>query len=258
MEVYEEPCKRIWEGYKSYASGCGTMRKGFEVAGQACLTDDKACDIERFLSRGESILEHQAKVAWLCSIIVSNFPFIFYLMDPQLSADAWYLMTVALTHDVGESEIGDIPDDGRVEHGHKDSLERDFYEKFAKAYNPFHQKRLLELFKQFQDKNSLYGQLLYSLDKTEFVLMALLLEKNWNYGCLKLKNPPTSQDEYFMRVTGTSVASDCWAAHTKTLLLPLPSVIQEPILTLIDVAVRDVRGKPFKWWNDTILPWNGP
>ena len=255
-KFYADACKRIWKGYKLYASGCGTARKGFECGGQTQPTDENPCSVDRFVYRGESILEHQAKVAWLFTTFLSNFSDNFGAMYPRLISGLWqYFAVAALTHDAGESTIGDIPDDGRAEHDTKDGLELDFYNEFVEAYHPRHQGKILDAFVQFQDKSSIPGQLVYALDKTDFVLTALFLEKHGHHGCIKFKSFPTDRDRYFMQVTETSVAADCWAAHLVTILSELPSTIRGPIMVLIDTAVRDVRGEPFKWWNKEILPY---
>lgn len=244
---YLEPCQRIWEGYKLYARGCATTRVGFELAGHALFGGDSPCDMSMFPIRGESILEHQAKAAWLTVVFISNF------YASSSDQELMNLSALSLVHDVGESVIGDIPDDGRVEHENKGLSEREFFESFVLAYAEPHRKDILDKFKEFQDKNTFSGQLVYAIDKLEFVLMSLFLETFDIYGSLKSKNPPTPQDKYFMDLTHTDAATDCWVAHTLVLLSPLNSRISEPALTLIDVAVCDVRGEHFPWWDNIPL-----
>ena len=58
-----------------------------------------------------------------------------------------------------------------------------------------------------------------------------------------------------MRETGSNVVTDSWAEHLKTRVRDYPFVVAGPILTLVDVAIQDVRGARFPWWDKEMLAW---
>lgn len=236
-----ETCERIWSGYKLYASTAFVSRSGYELTGMAIGREGlDVADI--FEWRGESVLEHQAKVAWLVTAFRDNFPRYFTTDDPRY-------LTVALTHDVGEVEVGDIADDGNPKHGTKDAEELRVFQKLAETYG-LEGTRFVSVFKQFQEKQVRNGQALYALDKIEYVLMQIFLESHGKVGRLTKKPYETDLDSYFMKITGTDCPVDNCAAHLKWALRNChDAVVTEPIFTLIRAAVKDVRGKDFEWWD---------
>lgn len=256
MNEYE----RIWEAYQLYAKTAAVYRKGFELCGMTFPTSNEVPDFgDSFVMRGESDLEHQAKVAWLLLAFIgrvgNNSRLRYYSEDSVINL--WSLFAVALCHDIGEIEIGDIPHDGNALHDTKDEIERKVFEKMSEIYAPEDSRRdrVREIFRDFQDKGNNFGKLLFALDKLEAVLTQLLCEK---YGCsgkITAKPYATELDNYFMRETGSEKSSDCWAAHMCSLVRDFPEWIKEPVLGLLDAAVRDVRGESFAWWNKDILPY---
>lgn len=254
--------KRIWEAYQLYAKTATVRRKGFELCGMTFPTANETLDFgESFAVRGESDLEHQAKVAWLLLAFTGGENFLRdYFLSAILNRDGiglWSLFAVALCHDIGEVETGDIPDDGNALHETKDETERRVFEEMSEIYSPEYFRREIAraTFRCFQEKENNFGMLLFTLDKLEAVLMQLLCEK---YGCLgktTAKPYATELDNYYMRETGSESSADCWAAHMCSLIRDFPEWIKEPVSGLLDAAVRDVRGEPFAWWNKDILPY---
>lgn len=244
MEEYSY--ESIWEAYQTFATTAAVRRKGFELSGMTGKTEDAVPDIaDSFKSRGESDLEHQAKVAWLALVFLRVF-------WSQGDIDIWPFIAVALCHDVGEVEIGDIPDDGNLLHDTKDQIEREVFEEMVGQAFVFRSEvrrkhELMKLFDDFQNRENLGGAI-FALDKLEAVLMQLLCEKHGNSGDLEKKENCTDQDKKFMKFTGSSKSSDIWAAHTCSLIKDFPYWIKAPVLGLLDTAVRDVRGVPFSWW----------
>ncbi len=248
LDDYKNICRRIWEGYKTYAFGAAVIRKGFESFGATIDSNDSMHFNSIFFRRGESILEHQAKTAWLASVFTSNFPDFFGSKAVfRLAQSDWAIITTALCHDVGETEIGDILDDGNRLHDAKDEAELNVYKSFIKAYSYADQARLLDLFMAFQDKNSNPGRALYALDKTEAVLTNLILEKYGIKGDLSRKKNPTGRDLFYAEVTGSKLASDIWGSQMSSRLKNFPSAISEPVFTLLKVASYDIRGEEFFW-----------
>lgn len=247
----------VWEAYQLYAKTAAVRRKGFELAGMTEKTDDIVPDIaESFMARGESDLEHQAKVAWLALAFMAG-PAGYRIIWPRGPVETWAIATVALCHDVGEVEIGDIPHDGNALHDTKDEIELKVISEMAEIYSTanWRRSRMLFAFTEFQNKTTPCGMALFALDKLESVLMQLLCEKHGCCGMITARENPTELDKYFMRMTKSEKSSDCWAAHTCSLIRDFPDWIKCPVLTLLDVAVRDVRGEPFAWWNKDILPY---
>lgn len=245
MNDYFEPCQRIWEGYKIYASGASVIRKGFENVGLAVRTDDSLDLAATFYRRSESILEHQAKLAWLASAFISNFPAYFggerFYTVPF---DIWMRITVALTHDVGEVEIGDILDDGNPDHDAKDEAELEAFRKILIAYSPTAQYEVLQLFKAFQNKKSHEAMALAALDKAEAILTILLLESKGLWGRISAKAQPSELDLRFSKLTGSDLAADIWYMHMQERsTVGFPPDIMEPVTTLLSIAARDVRGE---------------
>ena len=244
----KEACERIWEGYKLYVSTAFVMRKGVELVGLTNETEVPLPVAETFERRGESGMEHQAKMAWLCMAFVENFPDFFAesMTKDELS---YMLLAVSLCHDVGEVATGDIPDDGNALHGTKNEAEREVFRRLMGSCSR-NGERMLEIFRQFQDKDTFLGQAVHALDKLETVLNLLFLEQFEHYGVMNKKPFVTESDRHFIHVTHTVCTTDCWAAHTKALIQDYPNEITEPVFGLLEVAVRDVRGEMFEWWSE--------
>lgn len=236
----------IWKAYQTFATTAAVLRKGYEQSGMTKMTEDTVPNIaDSFRWRGESDLEHQAKVAWLALVFFWKFGFHWHI-------GIWSLIVVALCHDVGEVEIGDIPDDGNPLHDTKDQIERNMFEKMVdRAFRSKIRRKhkLMKLFDDFQHRKN-RGAAIFALDKLEAVLMQLLCEKHGNVGDLEKKENCTEQDKRLMEFTGSSKTADIWAAHMCLHIKGFPSWIKIPVLGLLDTAVRDVRGTPFSWWKE--------
>lgn len=246
-------CEKIWEGYKLFASAAYVSRKGFELTGLTRNTGDSAPVAETFERRGDSGLEHMAKTAWLAVAFKENFPTFF--SRAASSHELFYrMLIVELCHDVGEVAIGDIPDDGNALHDTKDAAEREVFEMMTRSFDRSG-VHVARLFAEFQEKDTCLGRAMYAIDKIEAVLTLIFLEQYEQYGVIDKKPFVTNADRHFMRLTHTPCATDCWAAHVKALLLDYPTEITEPIFCLLRVAVEDVRGEMFEWWDEEILPY---
>ena len=244
--MYQERCKKIWEGYKLYSGTAYVIRKGVELAGLSKVGD--STDVKStFLKRGESALEHQAKMAWLCGAFVSNFIDFFEGKTVTL-ADYWYLTTVSLCHDVGEVAIGDIPDDGSSDHVGKDAMELEVLSGFTKAYDEVDGCIILDIFHDFQKKDTKYGKALYALDKLEAVMTLFFLELNGHSSANMQKKSLTESDRHYIELTGTTCVADCWAAHLVANTKDFPDVVTRPILALLETVMIDVRGELPEWY----------
>lgn len=246
-------CKRIWEGYKMFAQTAAVSRSGYFLTGVSDEQEDTGNLAMMFCQRGESGLEHQAKVAWLAMAFS-----MMWEMRNVVDVDLVTLF-VALSHDVGEIDIGDIPDDGNARHDSKDEKEFETFKKMAVSFGPINGctrgAELVRQFEHFQRKDSQVGQFIYALDKLEAVLTLANLERLGHVGSMMSKPHPTEQDLYFVKQTGSDNPVDCWAAHMCSQIIGFPMDVTEPVLTLLDVAINDVRGKSFSWWEKDIPPY---
>ena len=255
MADMSETMVKIWEAYQLLSSTAAVPRKGAEVCGMTLPTPDEVPDVgDSFATRGESDLEHQAKTAWLALAFIGSRIGFFEL--PVADMAVWSLVTVALCHDVGEIESGDIVDDGNPLHDTKDEAELKIFKKMAFAFPPESCEMLVNDYRRLQKKiDNGNGQALYVADKLEAVLMQLFYEKHGCPGRITAKPNPTDSDKYYMEITGSDSSADCWAAHFCAHIRNFPERIKEPARALLDAAVRDVRGEPFAWWNKDILPY---
>lgn len=260
MSIYfDERHTRAWHGYSIYEMGKFIIRSGYCLVGLAdrinlgsifntgATKPINETITERFYRRGESILEHAAKVAYLCTIMESNFPGFFNTPD---SFDSQLAFVVALIHDATEVFTGDIPDDGNPARLNKDELERELFDvKIAPAFSREDYMLIRELYASFQNHDTPTGQALYCLDKLEAVLTLLWLEQYDTYGLTTAKPDPTGQDIHYMKLVGTPCATDCWAAHVKDRTKDFPDAITRHIYGVLCAAVMEVRGEWFPWWD---------
>lgn len=239
----------IWEGYKLFAKTCGVLRSGFELVGIAPPSDGRVLEVaEAMAIRGESVLEHQAKVAWLALAMDSlDTNGRFFFLHKTYAQAAWLDFVVALCHDVGETAIGDIPDDGREAHGGKAVVERHVFGEMSHCFSAFDAKQTQGAFVSFQTLGSQNGRAVYALDKLEAVLTLLLCEQGDNVGRITNKPSLTEADRYYMEVAKAEEAADCWGAHLCADIRDFPNIIKEPVLAILGAAFQDVRGKLPLW-----------
>ncbi len=125
MVIYVPQSKQIasaiWQTYKHYKSEMHVTRSGFGLYGIYPY------DIKQpfFEQRAESDLEHSAGVVMMVHLIAIYCP---ELIPP---AELTSYILAAEAHEIGEVEIGDIPDDGRRDEQAKVAHERASVAKFA-------------------------------------------------------------------------------------------------------------------------------
>ena len=204
-----------------------------------------------FRRRGESGLEHQAKTAWLALAFMSNFPDFFrggtaLILQPQ---DIITIIATALTHDSGEPKKGDYADDGSEAHDSKvrEESELSMFNQMLIAFNSKHADTIRRCFIGMWDGDEYVSQAIKALDKLDAVLTDLVQESISNPGSLKKKRKPTGQDLKYMELTKSDLAADIWGRGALERIEDFPPEITEPVLTLLAVAVRDVRDQDFSW-----------
>lgn len=257
MGNFEESARDIWEAYKIVFSSSFVVRKGFQCFGMTQNYDvgwlKKKADI--FFQRGQSALEHGANVSFLCDTFSSHYPGFFdqTYQGAQNFSMIWPVTTVALLHDTPEAKIGDICDDGRPEHATKAEKEIELFNQFADlAFSEKDTKEIKDGFLDFQEKTSYNYKALFSLDKFDPILTLIILEGKECKGNMKRKNGgPTSLDKETMRVTDTTNPVDCLTLHLKMIFeyYDIPESITGPIYAVLRVAIMEVRGSFFDWWD---------
>ena len=196
-------------------------------------------------------MEHQAKVAWLCSAFANNFPDFFgrYSMVNEIQTlNAWELLVIALSHDIGEIVVGDIPDDGSADDFFKDQAEQKVFNELIKCYSPAKRDELLRGFSQFQSRDSTAGLALYGLDKLEALLTQIVLAEKGLFGSLFNQDYISEANRYYMSLTDSTSPIEVWAAHMKAHLLEAPEAVKKPIFTLFEVALKELTGDLPEWW----------
>lgn len=269
MDLYRQSAEKIWGFYEFYANTAYVSRAGVELYGLAEPNpyDRKDDDYvaKSFYRRGESALEHQAKTALLCNLFASNFPNFFgpIFCSAYDNHYIWSLVSVSLVHDVGEVVIGDIPDDGSVEHDMKDESElKIFRGKVLAGFSESDANILIKRFQDFQNRRGSFGKAVYALDKLEAILNLIHLEKKGLIGDSEMKDNRTASDCLCAKITGTTSATDCWTARLKAQLDEYSEVIRNPVYAVLGVAIRSARGEMFNWWHKDLselaLKYNKP
>lgn len=250
--MYYLNAMKVWNGYKVFADTAFVMRSGYHLYGLSRLHFSVDSSVECFYKRGESILEHQAKMAALYDLFISNFPGYFGGLSELTSNRGrftWFLSLVSLFHDVGELDIGDIPDDGSKDHAAKDESEFNTFSNFVElGFVKADADPLKCYFSGFQEHRRDTGRALYALDKLEAVLTLAHLEMKGLSSNIDARSDVTTQDLRYQKFASTSCILDCWAVHLKKSIDSFPDTIKEPVYAVLKAAMNDVRGKFFDWW----------
>ena len=234
MFSYRDAGKIIWSKYFYLKKGFGTViRSGFGLYGIYKLP-------ETFYDEGrsESDAEHTLGTLILLRLI-SEF-------QPEVLEKLNYreLNDVLLLHEIGEIELGDIPDDGSRNEDFKNQTEYRVAESFVKVFG--NRRRIMHIFKNFQKRARRTGELLYMIDKAEAILQGLIYEKQGRGGHL-FKKPAevTERDRLSYEATGRDDLVDIWAYGFVKRSRKFR--FYEQIFSIIEEAVIDVRGKSFDW-----------
>lgn len=146
-------------------------------------------------SRTESVAEHIFGVMSLAYLFQA-----IYGVGPTSGINAKQIYELALLHEVGEREIGDLPDDGSRDTLEKDRRELELMIEFTDGFSADAVRETCINFKRFQKCDSFT----YLLDKFHFVLMQLWLMSGGVRGSMNDKREKgllSAQDEEFMKLT---------------------------------------------------------
>lgn len=252
--------KMIWDLYLRMKQGLTQVtRTGYGSYG-VYPYNSKAKPGEIDKNRAESDAEHTLGMAALVMLVAMYFP---QLIHPSETA---LFMQVALLHEMGETVIGDIPDDGRRDEAKKTTKERQIVLQFVKNMPEPHGTNLIDAFIEFQDRTTRRGRLLYGLDKLEAVLQGLIYEKEGRGGDIRNKAAQlrlseqnresvrrasstwsclSDRDRENMERAHSTRLVDIWSVHFLELIQGMP---EAPVLRrILKAAVLDVRGEWFDW-----------
>lgn len=231
-----------WEAYRMAKQQSRVIRSGFALYGIYDVADG-GFDYDR----SESDLEHAAGVTELVSAISRWWPELIPLDE------RWLYLEMARCHDIGETVIGDCPDDGTQDVVIKHANERDIFDLYTENIPFDEQETLRQFFIEFQTQCTRRGQIMYLADKLEAVLQALIYESEHRGGILggEPTHQPSERDMIFLQESNSPQAVDIWAYHfysmTEQVEENYPGVIT-PFIEILAEAVLMVRGVWFDWW----------
>lgn len=192
-----ERCNSVWKKYKVLMLLHTVRRTGVKNHG-ICVSPLYMAD--------QNVQEHSYLVATLAVFLHAVFPELREFFPPN------YVETLLL-HDIAETQIGDIADDGAAEAvKHKDELEYKFLSEFVEDFDLETGENIMTNFGEFQKKRNI----LYMLDKLEWILFTGCLTPGGDAGSLNYKESHlglTDQDKHAIEVTGSYRTVDAMVVH---------------------------------------------
>lgn len=166
-----------------------------------------------------------------------------------------FLKRFAMLHDISESVIGDVPDDGRAEHDLKFEREHEVFVEKTEALPATERERLREFFLEVSKvpDTTFLAQLFWTFDKTEAILYCLYLKKIGRPGNIYDKHHnmtrlARSQDWQSYQSTHCSDAAHIWAKPLYDRIKLLPQKIIDPFEALIKTSFEETYGQELDWW----------
>ncbi len=108
--------------------------------------------------RHESVAEHTCRLSLMAYFVQDEFP----------EADINKVIQMCILHDLGEAITGDIPSFLKTKEN--ESFEDGELIKLLKTLSPFYQEKLLPLFEEMNEQQTLEAKLYKALDKLEAVM----------------------------------------------------------------------------------------
>lgn len=191
-------CNSVWKKYKTLLQLHTIRRTGVKNHG--------ICIAPLYLS-DQNVQEHSYLVTALAVILNATFDELQEYFPPNFAE-------TLLFHDIGETEIGDIADDGSADAvKHKDELEFKFLSDFVEDFDPKISQNIMTNFNRFQNKHDI----LYMIDKLEWILFTGALTPSGDAGSLNYKESHlglTEQDKHAIDETGGSYRTvDAMVVH---------------------------------------------
>ena len=187
----------VWEKYNIAMKTHAIRRMGVKYHG--------ICALPIYLA-DQNVMEHTCLVAIMAACLRSMFPELNGYFPP------YYLETL-LVHDLAETVIGDIADDGSADAAlHKDEQEYMFIGDFVSDFDDESKNCIMLNFSHLQKKDNI----LYLIDKLEWILFVAYLTPSGEAGSLKYKESHiglTNQDRHAIEVTGSYRTVDVMVVH---------------------------------------------
>lgn len=231
-------CEMIWDAYVCAKEGQRhVIRRGF---GDYGIYD--YYQAINLAVRPESDAEHVYGCGILVDLVAMHFP---KLIPPE---EAFLSRLVMDVHDIGENGDGDIVDDGNRDEALKNQRELQAIKRYSSFLPEKNAANLVAFYKEFQERSTRRGRVLFSIDKGETVDQGLLFEAAGHGGDIRNKvryRELSEQDRRNMETTGATDLVDIWAAH----FLEVTRGMEEAAVMkmVMRVGVEKVRGVWFPW-----------
>ena len=188
----------VWDKYKTLMGLHAIRRTGVKNHG--------ICTAPLYLA-DQNVQEHSYLVTALAVILYATFEELQQYFPPNY-------IEIMLFHDVGETKIGDIADDGAADAvKYNDDRDHEFMCDFVKDFESEIGSNVLSGFSEFQKKRNI----LYMVDKLEWILFTAYLTPSGDAGSLNYKESHlglTEQDKHAIEATGGSYRTvDAMVVH---------------------------------------------
>lgn len=158
----------LWDNWNKYDNLNNVYREGFLKIRAYGYGKEAVHKIDRY--NADSTLTHSGRSAMLFSDIMDLWPNYFKNVDKYIA------LKTMQAHDVGELVVGDVCDDGRVEHEDKKGPE---WEAVVEHYSCFPEETYLKckiIYRDFEECNTFLGQSMKLADKLDFIAKLIKME----------------------------------------------------------------------------------
>lgn len=238
MLTMRQHCEKIWDAYVEAKEGQRhVIRRGF---GDYGIYDYHQAT--SLVVRPESDAEHAYGCGILVDLIALHFP---EYIPPE---EAFLFRLVMDVHDIGENGAGDIVDDGNRDEALKNHRELQAIKRYSSFLPEKNAADLVAFYREFQERSTRRGRVLFTIDKGETINQGLLFEAAGHGGDIRNKvkyRELSEQDRRNMETTGSKNLVDIWAAH----FLEVTRGMDEAAVMkmIIRVGIEKKRGAWFPW-----------
>ena len=228
----------VWRKYEQLKNQSKIIRAGFGLTGIYPYNVENP----RELQRSESVLEHVMGAMNLLTLISVYYP------EAIPQTELLPCLLLLMHHEVGEGEIGDLPDDGNRDEAAKNRAELEAMKAYCITLPKDFGRDLLIDFMELQSRMLRRAQWVYLADKLEAVLQGLIYERDGRGGSFDMKAMITKvsdQDQHYIQRTGSIKLVDNWAAHFMDHARDMECAAV--FLEVLRAAVEDVREEWFSW-----------
>lgn len=163
----------LWDNWSKYDDLDSVKRSGFFKIRAYGFGKEAKIMMKKYHT--ESVLIHSGRTAMLFSDMMDLYPA--YFKD----IDKYTALKIALNHDVGELKVGDVCDDGRIEHETKKDPE---WSSIVEHYSHFPEETYIKsknMHRQFEEANTFLGQSIKMADKLDFIAKLIKMQSQGYY-----------------------------------------------------------------------------